>query len=108
MLHTLNRAWAKILIRQASKDASKRFLFIHSSSKTTDEVEKSYFDILEEFNFPRIFFIDSYSLYGLIAKDKDPLECFEFEIWDDILVSKSIHDPFLLSYLNKHCKRKSC
>ena len=108
MLHTLNKAWAKILIRQASKDASKRFLFVHSGSKSTNQVEGSYFDILKEFNFPRIFFIDVHSLYGLIAMDADPNNCFEFEIWDNILVSKAITDTFLLSYLNKHCKQKSC
>ena len=107
MLHTLNTAWMQILAKQATKDLNKQFLLV-----TATEHEK--FDTIDELwpwfsKWPGIMHMDIKSVKDL---KQDILTCAyyneEFPMYDDILVSHSIHDIFIKDFLGRHCKRKSC
>lgn len=106
MLHTLNKAWATILINQAIKDPTKKFLFV---AKDLNEYDK-YIDLLVELdknkNNDNVLII-----IGKVAKmwmifDKRGIE--EADMFDDILISHEIHDNMLHDFLGRHCKRKCC
>lgn len=107
MLHTLNRAWAKILVNQAVNDTHKKFLFV---TATKDEL----FDTIDML-WPllpvdvKAVHIKVQSLDEL--KQEIAIRAYygeSFEIYDDILISHELTDIFIKDFLNKHCKRKCC
>lgn len=100
MLHTLNKAWATILINQAIKDPTKTFLFVANDLEEYDK----YIDLLVELDKNK----NSYNVLIIIGKvarmwmifDKRGIE--ETDMFDDILISHEIHDMMLKNFLSKH------
>ena len=99
MLHTLNKAWVKILVNQALKDCNKRFLFICDENNSEAEM---VFNLL-----PTDKILDICVINYKIAKNMPNIN-LDIPKFDDILVSHEIHDMFLKDYLHKHLKRKCC
>lgn len=106
MLHTLNKAWATILINQAIKDPTKSFLFV---AKDFNEYDK-YIDLLVELdknkNSDNVLIISSKVAKMWMIFDKRGIE--EMDMFDDILISHEIHDNMLHDFLGRHCKRRCC
>lgn len=106
MLHTLNKAWATILIKQAIKDPTKKFLFV---AKGLEEYDK-YIDLLVELdknkNNDNVLIIIEKVAKMWMLFDERGIE--EPDMFGDILISHEIHDLMLQNFLSKHCIRKCC
>ena len=103
MLHTLNKAWVKILANQENRI----FLFV-----ANDETEKDYiYKILKEIDKTKGIKSDiSITTYDGIKQLISFKKFYEedFRMYDDILISHEIHDNILHDFLGRHCKRKCC
>ena len=101
MLHTLNKAWTKILARQTNK----KIMFVYSTNEELQMLINVFDETYKEIgNLCYMWVIDKKSVEEMMNND---VECFRIQ--DDILVSHSIHYNIKLnSYLEQHCKRKCC
>lgn len=103
MLHTLNRAWAKILARRVNE----RILFVYTTKEEQDMLEQVFEETYNEIG-------DACYMWVASVKDiKEEMEYCklygrEFRMCDDILISSNINDIMLKDVLCRHCKRKSC
>ena len=99
MLHTLNKAWAKILARRVND----HIMFVY----TTLQEQVMLIDVFNEVNKE----LGDLCFMWVINED-DIREIMndgiDVSMYDDILVSHDIHNCMLLDYLGRHCKRKSC
>lgn len=108
MLHTLNDAWARILINQVIKDTHKKFLFICENMK---EVEK-YIDMVVDMDEEKVLYVGN--IFIITIKDAETWVTFmkkyprkhEMIMYDDILISHELHDPMIKNILGQHCRRK--
>lgn len=103
MFHTLNKAWATILVKQSLENKNKMFLFV--CDKNNSEAIMIT-DLLEQYSASGIY-MTNYTLaqfFKVINSNGND----RFPMFDDILVSKNIHDCMLLDFLSKHCKRRCC
>lgn len=116
MLHILNKAWAKILIRQVIADPDKKFLFVISNEdedrsivdQSVEEVFKDA-DSSEQLNIVNAYLIDYVVIEDLeLFKSDEESGRAEFPMYDDILITSKLHDMMLKSWLGQHCKRKCC
>lgn len=106
MLHTLNRAWASILIKQAITNSALSVLFV-----AADEDEAMCFRQLARRLIPDNTAVNlSISTVGSIIYSRSyaTWRSEEFPEFDDILISHEVHDAMLLDFLSRHCKRKVC
>ena len=107
MLHTLNKAWTKILVRHAGK----KILFIYTNQKecdmVTDTISEAYREVYKDDNkLGNMWVISEEDIKSHIELCKSGYA--NFEMCDDILISHDIHDCMLLDYLERHCKRRCC
>lgn len=109
MLHTLNKAWIDILAHQIQNERINNFLCVY----TTDEelalilkAQREYHISIDKIQADYI----SYQLYFdrlySINSETRPIKILTKKMYDDILISHDLHDIFVKSYLNKHCRRK--
>ena len=107
MLHTLNKAWANILIKQAEADPQKKMAFA-----CTDEEFDEWRNFLK--NFGAKANIRVLPFWRLKIRLKYEQETKSGKIYhrrllgdfDDILISHDIHDIMIKDFLSRHCKRK--
>lgn len=107
MLHTLNKAWTKILVRHAGK----KILLIYTNQKecdmVTDTISEAYREVYKDDNkLCNMWVISEEDIKSHIELCKSGYA--NFEMCDDILISHDIHDCMLLDYLERHCKRRCC
>ena len=109
MLHTLNKAWIDILCRQVQKEKISNFLCVYTTNNelalilkaqrehhvNIDKIHADY--ISYQLYFDRLYSIDS---------ETRPIKILTNDIYDDILISRDLHDIFVKNYLNKYCRRK--
>lgn len=109
MLHTLNKAWADILINQAMADPTKRIVFA-----CTDEEYEEWDKYVEEHKPAGIVRVMWLSFIKEKMRDeieikKGNSKCrWNLANYDDILISHEIHDLMVKDFLGRHCKRKCC
>lgn len=99
MLHTLNKAWAKILARRTDK----HIMFIYSTLQEQDMLIETFSEVEKEIGDLCFMWVMSESyIKEMMNKGID------IEMQDDILISHDVHDVMLKDYLGRHCKRKCC
>lgn len=103
MLHTLNKAWTTILMRQDHKS----HLFVYSTDEESQMIIDVISNVLKETGVTCNFHVISENdiKEDIARHQQNGTDC---EIYDDILISHDIHDVMLKDYLNRHCKRKCC
>lgn len=99
MLHTLNRAWAKILARRVND----HIMFVY----TTPQEQQMIFDVFSEVekeigDLCYMWVTNESTMKELMDNGVD------IEMQDDVLISHEIHDVMLKDFLGRHCKRKCC
>ena len=107
MLHTLNKAWANILIKQAETDPQKKMAF----ACTDEELDKWRNFLKDSGTKAKIRVLP---LWLLKIRLKYEQETKSGKIYhrrllgdfDDILISHDIHDIMIKDFLCRHCKRK--
>lgn len=108
MLHTLNEAWANILINQAIKDTDKEFLFV---CKNTEEACK-YQDLVANTDKEKVLGYENVCMIAIedietwITDIVQSHGEHKMPIFDDILISHELHDPMIKNFLGQHCRRK--
>lgn len=104
MLHTLNKAWTTILMRQAKNNPNKIYLFVATEA---DEINMA-FEVEDEYKCAANCFIvtDSTIRYLMVNRKDDKAN---FPMFDDILISHSLYyQNNTNDFLNRHCKRRCC
>lgn len=105
MLHTLNKAWLDVLIRQAIQNSKLNFLVV-----TADAQERSNVILYIQSHVPKSFSGNlSVKTIDTVQTERSYLSFCreEFPIFDNIIITSELHDVFLKSFLSQHCKRKS-
>jgi hypothetical protein len=105
MLHTINKAWLKILVNQSVKDISKKFLFVAATdSEKYDTIDELWSILPEGGRLAQITVMSEaelkFEMMTCIYYNED------FPMYDAILISHSIHDIYIKDFLGRHCKRK--
>lgn len=105
MLHTLNEAWAKILIEQVKRGTKSWVLFVCDSDNSEMEMA---IKLIEESGVASVCLTNE--ILAEIAMEMDASEDLDFEMpmFDDILVSHKVHNVMLKDFLGRHCKQKCC
>jgi len=104
MLHTLNKAWVKILLNQVKNNKISNPLFVFTSNEEFNMIDK----LCEEFGLENYYTLNEQMMrmfMNLEKKDGKFRPEFDF---DDVLISHDIHDVMLKDFLGRHCKRKCC
>ena len=99
MLHTLNRAWAKILARRVND----HIMFVYTTLQEQDMLIETFNEVEKEIGDSCLMWVTN---ENEIKKMMD--NGIDIEMQDDILISHNIHDMMLKDYLGRHCKRKCC
>ena len=99
MLHTLNKAWVKILAQRTDK----HIMFVYSTQQEQDMLIETFNEVEKEIGDLCLMWVINEDDIREIMNDG-----IDVEMYDDILVSHNIHDCMLLDYLGRHCKRKCC
>jgi len=103
MLHTLNKAWVKILSNQEDKS----FLFVANDIEEWEYIYNELKEIEKTNKIKSSIAISTISnIKFMITFNKFFNE--DFNMYDDILISHEIHDVMIKDYLSKYCKRKCC
>ena len=99
MLHTLNKAWMDILVKQLKNGTIKNCLCVCMNDNDLEIVEKA--TIPENcYQINTVYF----------TNDNDADEIFEISqdvMFDDILISHNLHNPIIKDFLSKHCTHKN-
>ena len=108
MLHTLNRAWVKIL----AKHENAKILFVFKDLADLRMIDEAICEIDEELGKnsnkrANIWVYNENEVREQIKLDKQDNKK-SFRMYDDILISHEIHDNMLHDFLGRHCKRKCC
>ena len=99
MLHTLNKAWVKILARRTDK----HIMFVYSTPQEQDMLIETFNEVEKEIGDLCLMWVTNENEIKKMMDDG-----IDIEIQDDILISHDIHDCMLKDYLGRHCKRKCC
>ena len=100
MLHTLNRAWAKILARRVND----HIMFVYTTPQEQQMIFDVFSEVEKEIGDLCYMWVTNESTMKELMMDNS----IDIEMQDDILISHDIHDVMLKDYLNRHCKRKCC
>lgn len=107
MLHTLNKPWLKIIVNQSINDTAKQFLIVTSDNgERFDAIDDLWSILPHDFETAHIFVITINDLKFQMVSCAYYHE--EFPMYDDILISHTVQDIFVKSFLGQHCKRKWC
>lgn len=104
MLHTLNRAWVRILLNQVRTNTISNPLFVITSKDEFDMVDK----LCEEFGLENYYTLSEQVMQNFMNMEKQKGKFRPEFDFDDILISHEIHDVMLKDFLGRHCKRKCC
>ena len=96
MLHTLNKAWAKILARRVND----RIMFIYSTPQEQDMLIDVFSEVEKELGDLCLMWVTNENEIKKMMDDG-----VDIEMQDDILISHEIHDVMIKDYLSRHCKR---
>lgn len=99
MLHTLNKAWTKILAQRVDK----HIMFVYSTPQEQDMLVDVFNEVEKELGDLCFMWVTNEDYIKKIMNDG-----VDIEMQDDILISHEIHDCMLNDYLGRHCKRKCC
>jgi len=99
MLHTLNKAWVKILARCTDK----HIMFVYSTQQEQDMLIDTFTEVEKEIGDLCFMWVTNENEIKKMINDG-----IDIEMQDDILISHDIHDVMLKDYLARHCKRKCC
>ena len=99
MLHTLNKAWTKILAQRVDK----HIMFVYSTPQEQDMLVDVFNEVEKELGDLCFMWVTNEDYIKKIMNDG-----VDIEMQDDILISHEIHDCMLKDYLGRHCKRKCC
>lgn len=99
MLHTLNKAWAKILARRVND----HIMFVYTTLQEQDMLIETFNEVEKEIGDSCLMWVTNESEIKKMMDDG-----IDIEMQDDILISHNIHDMMLKDYLARHCKRKCC
>ncbi len=99
MLHTLNKAWAKILARRVND----HIMFVYTTLQEQDMLIDVFNEVEKELGDSCLMWVTNENEIKKMMNDG-----IDFEMQDDILISHKIHDMMLKDYLGRHCKRKCC
>ena len=99
MLHTLNRAWAKILARRVND----RIMFVYTTLQEQDMLIDVFTEVEKELGDLCFMWVTNENEIRKMMNDG-----VDIEMQDDILISHEIHDVMIKDYLSKYCKRKCC
>lgn len=99
MLHTLNRAWVKILAQRVND----HIMFIYSTPQEQDMIIETFNEVEKEIGDLCFMWVTNENEIKKMMNDG-----IDIEIQDNILISHKIHDMMLKDYLGRHCKRKCC
>ena len=99
MLHTLNKAWVKILAQRTDK----HIMFVYSTPQEQDMLIETFNEVEKEIGDSCLMWVTNENEIKKMMNDG-----IDIEIQDDILISHNIHDMMLKDYLGRHCKRKCC
>lgn len=99
MLHTLNKAWVKILARRVND----HIMFVYTTLQEQDMLIETFSEVEKEIgDLCFMWVIGESDIKEMMDKGID------IEMQDDILISHEIHDVMIKDYLSKYCKRKCC
>ena len=99
MLHTLNRAWAKILAQRVNDRIIFAYATLQEQQMLIDvfnEVEKEIGDLC------LMWVVHESTIEEFVCNG------IEIEMCDDILISREIHNIMLKDFLNRCCKKECC
>lgn len=99
MLHTLNKAWVKIL----AQHTDKHIMFVYSTPQEQDMLIETFNEVEKEIGDLCLMWVTNENEIKKMMNDG-----IDIEMQDDILISHKIHDMMLKDYLGRHCKRKCC
>ena len=99
MLHTLNKAWAKILARRVND----HIMFVYTTPQEQDMLIETFNEVEKEIGDSCLMWVTNENEIKKMMDDG-----IDIEIQDDILISHNIHDMMLKDYLGRHCKKKCC
>ena len=99
MLHTLNKAWAKILARRVND----HIMFVYTTLQEQDMLIETFNEVEKEIGDSCLMWVTNENEIKKMMDDG-----INIEMQDDILISHNIHDMMLKDYLGRHCKRKCC
>ena len=99
MLHTLNKAWTKILAQRVDK----HIMFVYSTPQEQDMLVDVFNEVEKELGDLCFMWVTNEDYIKKIMNDG-----VDIEMQDDILISHEIHDVMLKDFLGRHCKRKCC
>lgn len=97
MLHTLNKAWTKIL----AQHIYEHNMFVYSTSEERKMIADVFNKVEQEIgDLCFMWVIDE----DTVTKMKD--NTINFIMQDNILISHDIHDVMVKDYLSRHCRNK--
>lgn len=99
MLHTLNKAWAKILAQRVND----HIMFVYTTLQEQDMLIDVFGEVEKELGDLCFMWVINEDYIKKMMNDG-----VDIEMQDDILISHKIHDVMIKDYLSKYCKRKCC
>ena len=99
MLHTLNKAWVKILAQRVNE----HIMFVYSTPQEQDMLIDTFTEVEKEIGDLCFMWVTNENEIKKMMDDG-----IDIEMQDDILISHEIHDVMIKDYLSKYCKRKCC
>lgn len=99
MLHTLNKAWVKILARRVND----HIMFVYTTPQEQDMLIDVFSEVEKELGDSCLMWVINENEIKKMMNDG-----VNIEMQDDILISHEIHDVMIKNYLSKYCKRKCC
>jgi len=99
MLHTLNKAWVKILARRVND----HIMFVYTTLQEQDMLIDVFSEVEKELGDSCLMWVINENEIKKMMNDG-----VDIEMQDDILISHEIHDVMIKDYLSRHCKRKCC
>lgn len=99
MLHTLNKAWAKILAQRVND----HIMFVYTTLQEQDMLIDVFSEVEKELGDLCFMWVINEDYIKKMMNDG-----IDIEMQDDILISHEIHDVMIKDYLSRHCKRKCC
>jgi len=96
MLHTLNKAWVKILARRVNN----HIMFVYTTPQEQDMLIDVFSEVEKELGDSCLMWVINENEIKKMMNDG-----VDIEMQDDILISHEIHDVMIKDYLSRHCKR---
>lgn len=106
MLHTINKAWVTIVAKQLKAGVIKNALFAVVDSYEAYDVYQQIIKVLG-FQNDRDFYEPYYIYTEDIIRSYMNTNGSNMPVFDNVLVSKNIHDSIIKNYLLQHSYQKN-